>query len=387
MDVWAAFWSDLTSLIAAHGLLTVAAIVLIKSAGVPLPVPADLMVVLVGVQARQGRFPLLPAWLLLSAATAGGAGLLYGFTCWIGPEALIRYGHYIGLSQQRLESAEAALHDRGQRAIFVSRVVPGLRLAIVVVCGMLNIPRRTFLPAVCLAALAYVGACLGLGYVFGPPLVDALGQLVFPVGLVVPLAAVGILLVWLVRARRSFPGPAERRTVSRASQVRAGALAGALAIGGSTMVVDFLIYLGGPPAVALLATPGTIRAVTGGLLAEVLYLLGSIAVVVVMGIVWGAIYGATKERWLPAWPDGRQGLAFGVLPLAMSLLLLAPLGVAPGGAPSGATWLVAALGEAIRWVIYGALLGLIYPVLRARRAAKDSTAVAGQPRPTPSGAE
>jgi membrane protein DedA with SNARE-associated domain len=386
MDVWTAFWSDLTSVIAAHGLLTVAAIVLVKSAGVPLPVPADLMVVLVGVQTRQGQLPFWLAWVLLSAATAGGAGLLYGFARWIGPEALVRYGHYIGLSQRRLESTEAALHDRGERAIIVSRVVPGLRLAIVVVCGMLNVPSRTFWPAVCLAALAYVGAGLGLGYIVGPPLADALERLVFPVGLVVPLVAIGILLVWLVRARRSLPGRADRPRLSRAGQARAGALAGALAIGGSTLVVDVLVYLGGPVAVALVATPGTIRAVTGGLLAEVLYLLGSIAVVVVVGIVWGVIYGAARDRWLPAWPDGRQGLAFGVLPLAVSLLLLAPLGVAPGGAP-GAPWLVVALGEAIRWVIYGALLGLIYPILRTRRAAKESTTVAGQPRPAPSGAE
>jgi hypothetical protein len=38
-----------------------------------------------------------------------------------------------------------------------------------------------------------------------------------------------------------------------------------------------------------------------------------------------------------------------------------------GDSEPAPTWLVLAVGEAIRWAIYGVLLGLIYPIFRARR--------------------
>jgi membrane-associated protein len=385
MDAWFSFWSGLTGFIADHGLLTVAGIVLIKAAGVPLPVPADLLVMFIGAQARQGQVPLWSAWLLLSGATLAGAGLLYAFARWIGPEDVAHYGHYVGLSQRRIEQAEAELRERGRRAIFVARIVPGVRLAIVVVCGILDIPPRIVLPAVGAAALVYEGVCLALGYVFGPPLVAALEQMVFPVGLVVPLAAVGILLAWLVRARRALGRRAARPALGRSSRVRAGALAGALAIGGATMAVNALIYLGGPLAQVLLATPGpgSVVALAFRFPVELLYLLASIVVETILGVVWGSTYGAVEGRFAPARPDWLHGLVFAALPLVVSLLVLTPLSLGQRDEMS-APWLVVALGEAIRWAGYGVLLGLIYPIFRARRVARARPpADAAPPSPVP----
>jgi membrane protein DedA with SNARE-associated domain len=373
MDLWVSFWSSLTTFIADHGLLTVAVLVLIKSAGVPLPVPADLLVVFVGVDARAQGLPLWPAWLLLSLATVIGATLLYGFARWIGPEDVAHYGRYVGLSQHRLNDAEIELRLRGRRAIFVARVVPGLRLAIVVVCGILGIRPRVLLPAMGLAALAYDGFCLMLGYVFGEPILAALGQMVFPVGLLVPSVAVALLLIWLVRARRLLDRDI-RPPLAAKSRMRAGALAGALAIGGSTMTVNALIYLGGPLAVVLLAAPGNVATLLQSVPVGLVYVLGSIVVVVVLGVVWGASYGLGEGRWLPAWPDWLSGLAFAALPLGLTLLL-ASLALVPA-VQSQTPWLVALVGEAVRWAIYGVLLGLIYPIFRARRVAKPSVSLA-----------
>jgi hypothetical protein len=68
MDFWTSFWSGLSGFVAEYGLLSVAIILLLKSAGIPLPVPGDLLVVFVGVQARTEDVPLLGAWVLLSGA-------------------------------------------------------------------------------------------------------------------------------------------------------------------------------------------------------------------------------------------------------------------------------------------------------------------------------
>jgi len=377
MDLWVSFWSALTGFIPDNGLVTVAAIVLVRSAGVPIPVPADLLVVMVGVEAREQQLSLWPAWLLLSAATTCGALLLYLFARWIGGRGdLARYGRYVGLNAARLRVAEARLDARGTRAVFVARIVPGLRLAIVAVCGMLRFEWWKFLPAVTLGALIYVGVCLALGYVFGAQIVDAIGNLVFPFGLLEPLIGLSILLFWLVRARRATTPEETRVALRRSRRVRAGALAGALAILGATMFINMCIYLGGPIAAALLAGMRSVEsAVTfsGGLASFIAALLGCILV----GIMWGVLYALVDLRWAAGWDDWQRGLLFAALPLG---LVLGVQGVAVIQREQPlSVWLFIAVGEAIRWGVYGTLLGLIYPVLRARRVRSAARRRAAEP--------
>src|SRR5262249_29521730 len=160
--------------------------------------------------------------------------LLFAFVRWISPADLFRYLRFIGLTEERLRRAEAQLDERGQPAIFVARLLPGLGLAIVVVCAVLGLPFRKFWPAVTLAALTYPGVWLALGYLFGPAVIDTLEQIVLPVGLLVRVTAIAILLVWLVRARRAVLPRLARPPASPAPRLRAGALAGILAVGGAT---------------------------------------------------------------------------------------------------------------------------------------------------------
>src|SRR3954453_22514184 len=155
MDLWVSFWSALARLVPDNGLMMVAAIVLLRSAAVPIPVPADLLVVMVGVEARETGAALWAPWLLLSAATAIGAALLYTFARWVGRVHgdILRYGRYVGLTEARINTAEAQLDARGARAVMLGRIIPGLRTAIVAVCGMLRYRWTTFLLAVILGAL------------------------------------------------------------------------------------------------------------------------------------------------------------------------------------------------------------------------------------------
>ena len=116
----------LASLIPDNGLMMVAAIVLLRSAAVPFPVPADLLVVMVGVEAQQTGAPLWPPWLLLSAATTVGAALLYAFSRWVGRVHgdILHYGRYVGLTEARISTAEAQLDARGARAVFSDASFP-----------------------------------------------------------------------------------------------------------------------------------------------------------------------------------------------------------------------------------------------------------------------
>jgi len=369
MDELEEVWSGLVSFTTSHGLLSISAIQFLKSAGVPLPVPVGLFMVLLGVQAREGSISLWLAWLALTVSSVLGAAVLFAFVRWISPADLLRYGRFLGLTEPLLQRAEAELNERGQPAIFVARLLPGLGLAIVVVCAVLGLPFRKFWPAVTAAALAYTGAALALGFVFGPAVVDTLEQIVLPVGLLVRVTAIALLLIWLVRARRAIvPRPA-RPPSSPARRLRAGALAGVVAVGGATTTINALIYLAGPVAERLFTPFGTVIALVARFPAELLYFLTLIVVVTALGIVWGVLYGGFEDRFAARLPDWQHGLLFAVVPLAMSMLAVVPV-VVYSGIESPSRWLSAAAAETLLWAIYGILLGLTYPIFNADARSK-----------------
>jgi membrane protein DedA with SNARE-associated domain len=364
MDLWVSFWSALTESIAENGLPVVALIVLLRSAAVPIPVPADLLVVIVGAQAREQHALLWPAWLVLAMATTVGAALFYAFVRWIGQGDVSHYGRYIGLTTERLTAAEMQLTEGGVRAVFLARVVPGLRLAIVAVCGMVSFDWWKFVAGVALGALIYVGACLTIGYVFGDAINELIGDLVFPFGLVEPVAGLSILLFWLVRARRTTPRLAAGGRLSRASRVRVGALAGALAIAGATMLLNIIIYFVAPIAADAfggIRGPQTTLTFSAGL-GSILQLILDSAVV---GVLWGVVYALEDGRSAAGWRDWWRGLAFALLPFLV--VMVAQLLVVLQSERSLSAWLILGIGEAVRWGTYGVLIGLTYPVLRARR--------------------
>src|SRR5262245_9837710 len=140
MDELEEVWYGLVSFTASQGLLSISIIQFLKSAGVPLPVPVGLFMVLLGVQAREGTISLWLAWLAMTVSSVLGASLLFAFVRWLSPADLLRYGRYVGLTDQLLKRAEVELNQRGQPAIFLARLLPGLGLAIVVVCAVLGLP-------------------------------------------------------------------------------------------------------------------------------------------------------------------------------------------------------------------------------------------------------
>jgi hypothetical protein len=97
--------------------------------------------------------------------------------------------------------------------------------------------------------------------------------------------------------------------------------------------------------------------------------LGSVLLVVLdsilFGIAWGVAYGADDGRLAAQWKSWRRGLAFATLPFLLAMLVQTLIVLQAEQAAS--VWLALGLGEAIRWSAYGVLIGLTYPVLRARR--------------------
>jgi membrane protein DedA with SNARE-associated domain len=380
VDWWTEVGLATSSFLDQHGLLAAFVFLLIEEAGVPVPVPGDVLMLVLGVHARLG---IVELWQAIAATWLGtiiGSSTLYFVSRRAGRGLVYRYGRFIRLTPERLDTTEQWLKKHGSRAVFLGRLVPGLRIVTAVACGVFEVPFRVFFPSMSIGALAYILVYTLLGYYLGPPVLSLLEKIHIPFGLLGSLLPVSLILWWTFRARSDIG----KRGVSvqpadRELQLRSGSLAGLLATIASTLLINVAINLAGGIAFNFSA-PGTIVDETGRRLAFALarevqpvVLFVAVPAYLAVGATWGAVYGAWGEPWLakqwPAMPDWRRGILFAAVPLLVSLVFVLPaLGL--GFLGIGATGPVALAGELIRHAAYGGLLGLMYPVFRARRPVK-----------------
>lgn len=372
MDWWTDFGLAMASFLDRHGLLAAFVFLLIEEAGVPVPVPGDFLMLYLGVRAGEGRVPLWQAIVVMELATMLGATSLYVAARLAGRGLVYRYGRFIRLTPERLDSAESWLTQHGSRAVFLGRLVPGLRIVTAVACGVFSIPASVFIPSMSLGALLYIVVYTLLGYYLGQPVLDLLEQIHLPFGLLGSLVPLAIIIWWTRRARQGIGRRASRAAVTgdHEQQLRGGALAGALATIGSTLFMNVVINLAGNIAFNGPATiiDRTVQRLAFAFAFEVQPVLLFVVVpaYLAVGVLWGAVYGRFVESWLGIQSDWLNGVAFAVLPWLTSLLIVMPL-VGLGFFGVGGTGVVALVGETLRHIAYGVLLGLIFPVLRARR--------------------
>jgi membrane protein DedA with SNARE-associated domain len=352
-------------------LLAAFVFLLIEEAGVPVPVPGDVLMLILGVQARQGLVPLWQAVGVTWLGTIIGSTFLYVAARLAGRGLVYRYGRFIRLTPERLYRAERWLKRHGTRAVFLGRLVPGLRIVTAVACGVFEIPFRVFFPAMSLGALLYILVYTLLAYFLGRPVLELLEKVQIPFALLGSLVPLTVILLWTYRARQELGRRTTPLSVDHEQQLRAGAVAGVLATISSTLLFNVVINLAGNIA---FNAPGTLVEQTAKSLASALarepqpvLLFVAVPAFLGVGVLWGALYALWVEARLPSdWPDWLKGLAFALLPLMVSLLVVMPiLGLGPLGVD--ATGPVAATGELIRHAAYGVQLGLLYPIFRTRR--------------------
>lgn len=195
-------------------ILILAAVLLVKESGVPIPAPGDLLVLGAGVAAATaGPIGLL---VLIPILVAGFVGGSIQFLIVRGGlrERLFRILARVGVSRERLEALAARLGRQGTRGVAVARTVPGLRIGVIAASGIAALPFPTFLPGLVAGNTIFVGAHFMLGYAVGGPalkLVSDAGGILVAVAVFVVLAGVGALGWSVLRRRRTGSSPSPER--------------------------------------------------------------------------------------------------------------------------------------------------------------------------------
>jgi membrane protein DedA with SNARE-associated domain len=194
---------------AAAGLSGLVALIALlpMEAGIPVPLPADLVMFTVGERVAAGRFPL---WLAVGGfeviAVAGTTAL---FVASRGPaQAVIaRIGPRVGLTRARVQRAAAYAETRGRAGLAVGRGTPGLRTLTVIAAGVSGMSARRALPALVLGSSVFLQVHLVLGLLLGPLAVRAFNQAKGPALAAAAVLVAATLLFWR-RRRRLRAAPA-----------------------------------------------------------------------------------------------------------------------------------------------------------------------------------
>src|SRR6185312_9002684 len=178
------------------------ALLLPMEAGVPIPVPADLVMFAVGERVAAGKFPL---WLAVAGfeviAVLGTTAL---FLACRGPaqRILARLGPRLGLAEARLRRAAAFAETRGRPGLALGRGTPGLRTLTVIAAAVSGLSGRRALPALIVGSSVFLQLHLILGLLLGPLADRAFDQAKGLALAVLAVVAAGTVAFWLVRRRR-----------------------------------------------------------------------------------------------------------------------------------------------------------------------------------------
>ena len=183
----------------AYGVAAACAIMLVKAAGVPVPIPGDVILLATAARAAEGKVALWFAFAVLLGALILGGGLQFYLARGPARRVVVKYGQRIGLTEQRLERVAQSVRRGGLLGIGVAVLTPGVRSAVVPACGLTGIAWRLFLPGLALGSAIDLGLHFAIGYA-GSSILATIAQ-PSPL-LIIPILAILGLVAWLIVARR-----------------------------------------------------------------------------------------------------------------------------------------------------------------------------------------
>jgi membrane protein DedA with SNARE-associated domain len=188
------------------GLAVVVGLLLIKEAGLPVPIPGDLLVIGLGVGAAQGRFdPVVAIAAIVIASIVGGS---IQFLLIRGPGRLILVGllRRFGVPEERIERQTERLRRGGARAVALARMTPGVRIVAIAAAGLAAMPFARFVVGLSGGNAVFAGGHFVLGLAFGSAAASIAAGLVVPIVGLVVLVVLGFIGWRLIARHRAGTG-------------------------------------------------------------------------------------------------------------------------------------------------------------------------------------
>src|ERR1700682_2168277 len=189
-------------------------VIFLEELGVPLPAPGDAAIAYGGYLTTTGAIPYPLAYVAVVSGAVLGSACNLTISRRYGRPFIQRFGRYIGITDERMARAERIFKRWGPWAIIIGRQIPGMRIVLSALSGILGVPYRVFIPCVLISASIWAAIFLEIGRLVGP----SVGNLfsLFPAQLF-PWLAVGLILLAIgyLAYRHGFKPKANRDPVEQ----------------------------------------------------------------------------------------------------------------------------------------------------------------------------
>jgi membrane protein DedA with SNARE-associated domain len=200
-----------TNLIASGGLVGVFLLMVLENLFPP--IPSEVIMSLAGFTAARGKMSIL------GVIVAGTLGSIAGNAVWFEAARAFgvvrtrrlaeRYGRWLGMGPEETAKAEEVLRRNGPVAVFLGRFMPGVRTAISVPAGLIELPRGVFYLWTALGTFIWT-AFLALGGYILEDQFHKVADWAGPIGVAI-LGAALVAIGWhFWRARRASAAEAPR---------------------------------------------------------------------------------------------------------------------------------------------------------------------------------
>jgi membrane protein DedA with SNARE-associated domain len=190
----------LRSYLIEYGYGTVAVVLMLENAG--LPVPGETILLLASFLAYSEHRLQLPYIILVGIVSATiGDNLGFALGLYGGRPLLNRYQKTFRIKQSAIDRGEDLFRNYGSATIFVARFIAGMRIVAGPLAGVLRMDWRKFLIFNFLGAALWVTVISLAGYLFGRHW-ERLFQLLHEINIGLVVAAV-VVVAWLWYRRRN----------------------------------------------------------------------------------------------------------------------------------------------------------------------------------------
>lgn len=174
-------------------------VIFVEELGVPLPLPGDALMLMLGITSLEGKANFWIVLLLACIFTWAGASILFFVAQHFGRPLLHRYQsylRYIHVTPEDVDAMEHYMAHYGSWVLFVARLTPGLRTLATIGAGVLGVPYRKFLTATMAGTIFWTAGYFWLGVLLGRRFADQI-ELIFGNKLLMGGIFVLGLLMWL----------------------------------------------------------------------------------------------------------------------------------------------------------------------------------------------
>ncbi|GGE56642.1 hypothetical protein GCM10011391_39430 [Pullulanibacillus camelliae] len=169
-----------------------------------LPIPNEALMSYVGVLSFQGKMNIILATFFAGCGAAVGATVSYWIGYKLGAPFFKKYGHYIHMGPEKMETMEKWYKKYGKILLIFSFFIPGVRHIASIISGVIKLPVRQFMVFSYIGLFSWVSTFIFLGYTLGPKWEEYEGEIKKWLVLASILIGMVVLCYFVLKANRRY---------------------------------------------------------------------------------------------------------------------------------------------------------------------------------------